>query len=112
MQSQILNRYRDLGEWLSFLHIRLKNSLLVKPTRIGLADSLVEVNAILSRMERVMEEFGLSNLAAAASLQELRQNYAKFRDTYNHFLTDYEAFCRDARAVFREIQEPSFKRLE
>lgn len=111
IQGEILNRYRDLGEWLSFFNLHLKHMLLLKPTRIVLVDSVVEVNAILSRIEKVMDEFGLTASTIPLS-DEGRQKYLRFRDTYNRFLTDYEALCREARAVFREIQEPAFKRLE
>lgn len=111
IKGEILNRYRDLGEWFSFLNLHLKHLLLLKPTRIMLADIVVEVNAILSRIEKVMDDFGLTASTILLS-DEGRKNYLRFRDTYNHFLTDYEAFCREARASFREIQEPAFKRLE
>lgn len=107
----ILDRYRDLGEWLSFLYVHLKHVVVLKPTRVGLVDSVVEVNAILSRLEKVMDAFGLTGSSIPLS-DEGRKNYLRFRDTYNRFLTDYEAFCRDARVVFREVQEPAFKRLE
>ena len=112
IQSQILSRYRILGEWLSFLHIRVRHTLLKGPTRIALTDCLVELNTIIDGMEKVMEEFGLSSPTLPTNSKELKQNYMKFRDTYNHFLTSYEALCRDARVAFREIPEPSFKRLE
>lgn len=112
IQSQILNRYRILGEWLSSVHIRVRHTLLTRPNRVSLTDSLVELNTILDGMEKVMEEFSLGSSTLSVSPKELKQNYMKFRDTYNHFLTNYEALCRDARVTFREIQEPSFKRLE
>lgn len=111
MQLKVLDRYRDLGEWLSFLNIHLSHHLLVKPTRTGLLDTVVEMNAILGRIEKVMDDFGLTAPISLPS-EEGRKKYLRFRDTYNRFLTDYEAFCREARAPFREIQEPSFKRLE
>lgn len=112
IQSQILNRYRILGEWLSFLHIRMRHTLLKRPTRVSLTDSLVELNTIIDGMKKVVEEFSLGSSTLSTCPKELKQNYMKFRDTYNHFLTNYEALCREARAIFREIQEPSFKRLE
>lgn len=110
-RSQILDRYRDLGEWLSFLYIHLKHVVVLKPTRGGLLDSVVEANAVLSRIEKVMDTLGLTASSIPLS-EEGRKNYLRFRDTYNRFLTDYEAFCRDARTLFREIPEPAFKRLE
>lgn len=112
IQSQILNRYRILGEWLSSLHIRVRHTLLTRPNRVSLTDSLVELNTILDGMEKVMEEFSLGSSTLSVSPKELKQNYMKFRDTYNHFLTNYEALCRESRVGFREIPEPSFKRLE
>ena len=112
IQSQILNRYRILGEWLSSLHIRVRHTLLARPNRASLTDSLVELNTIIDGMEKVMEEFSLGSSTLSVSPKELKQNYMKFRDTYNHFLTNYEALCRESRVAFREIPEPSFKRLE
>lgn len=112
IQSQILSRCRILGEWLSFLYIQIRHALLKRPTRIALTDCLVELNTILGGMEKVMEEFGLGSSTLPANSKELKQNYMKFRDTYNHFLTNYEALCRESRVAFREIPEPSFKRLE
>jgi len=111
IQGEILNRYRDLGEWLSFLNLHLKHLLLLKLTRTVLVDSVVEMSAVLGRVEKVMDDFGLTASTIPLS-EEGRKKYLSFRDTYNHFLTDYEAFCREARAAFREIQEPAFKRLE
>jgi len=111
IRAEILRRYRVVGEWLSFLNMHLKHHLLIKPTRIGVVDSVVELRAIITEFERVMDDFSLSSSIASAS-SEQKKNYARFRDTYNRFLTDYEAFCREVRTDFREIQEPAFKRLE
>ena len=111
VQGEILNRNRDLGEWLSFYNTHLRHILLLKPTRLGLVDSVVELNALLNRIEKVMDDFRLTGSTSSLS-EEGRKNYLRFRDTYNRFLTDYETFCREARATFREIQEPAFKRLE
>lgn len=110
VQSKVLEHYRDLGEWLSFLNIHLSHHLLVKPTRTGLLDTVVELNAIVGRIEKVMYAFGLTSSTILLS-DEGRKNYLRFRDTYNHFLTEYEAFCREARTAFREIPVLAFNRL-
>jgi hypothetical protein len=112
IKSQILNRYRILGEWLSCRYIQIRHTLLKRPTPIALTDYFVELNMILGGIEKVLAEFSLGISSLANCPQELRQNYLKFRDTYNHFLTGYEALCRDAKATFREIPEASFKRIE